>query len=205
MEQWLSAAAWIARFHAATARQTGIEPAGPWVRYDAAFYWQWLRRAAAFCRNRGGGTRDQQELIRRLEAHYGRVVDRLLALPCTMIHGELYASNIIVKSGNGGARICPVDWETTAIGPGLIDLAALTAGRWTDLQQARIARAYYEAREPRPDQARSSFDRFLSDLAVCRLHLAVLRLGWAERWEPPREHEYDWWGETRRLADQLGL
>jgi thiamine kinase-like enzyme len=30
-----------------------------------------------------------------------------------------------------GWRVCPVDWEMAAVGPGLIDLAALTAGWWT--------------------------------------------------------------------------
>jgi Phosphotransferase enzyme family len=70
--------------------------------------------------------------IEKLFGNYDRVVERLLEFPVTFLHGEFYASNVLVVCEEGeGWRVCPVDWEMAAVGPGLIDLAALTAGRWT--------------------------------------------------------------------------
>jgi Ser/Thr protein kinase RdoA (MazF antagonist) len=207
IEQWRQVAAWLADFHAATARlvATQAAPTGSWLRYDREFYWRWLHRAEAFRRSRGGGGPEEDRLSRRLRARYDEVVDRLLAMPRTLIHGEFYASNIIVSAPTGGARVCPLDWETTAVGPGLVDLAALTAGGWSETERVSIGLAYYEAREQGPSPLHSSFESFMEDLTVCRLHLAVLWLGWAEHWEPPPDHQNDWWAEARRLADELGF
>ena len=45
-------------------------------------------------------------------------MDRLVRLPRTLIHGELYPSNVIVGRGHHRERVCPVDWEMAALGPG---------------------------------------------------------------------------------------
>ena len=50
-----------------------------------------------------------------------RALARLAGLPAVFVHGEFYASNILVSR----ARLCPVDWEMAGIGPGVLDLAAL--------------------------------------------------------------------------------
>jgi thiamine kinase-like enzyme len=125
-----------------------------------------------------------------------------VALPVTFIHGEFYASNVLVD--DGGTRVCPVDWEMAALGPGLIDLAALTAGRWTEPEREALVLAYMTALAPRrgwpPPRA-----EFLAALACCRLHLALQWLGWSERWSPPAEHAHDWLHEALALADVLGL
>jgi aminoglycoside/choline kinase family phosphotransferase len=206
LEQWKRAAVWLACFHASSA-SVGIQPdaPGPWIHYDARSYRRWVDRARAFHAARPARRREETRFFGRLAASYEGVVDRLLALSPTLIHGEFYASNIIVGSEAGEARICPVDWETTAIGPALVDLAALTAGKWSEAERTSIALAYYEASASHSTLPVSSVPRFLESLAVCRLHLAVLGLGWAQRWEPPRHHRFDWLGEARQLADELGL
>ena len=53
--------------------------------------------------------------------------------------------DILIVPEDNGLRICPVDWELAARGPGLLDLAALSAGRWSDDERDRLARAYFEA------------------------------------------------------------
>ena len=107
-------------------------------------------------------------------------------VPQTLIHGELYPSNVLVDP----PRVCPVDWEMAAIGPGVIDLAALCGG-WETVAAARLTAAYG------PVDA--------SDLARACLHLALQWLGWSAGWKPPPEHSHDWLGEALALVRELDL
>src|SRR5262249_56494052 len=102
------------------------------------FYRQWLERARTFA-SRAGGARQKLDW---LEGRYESVIERLAALPATVIHGEFYASNVLVQQTMAGLRVCPVDWEMAAVGPGLVGLAALTAGKWAGPTQARLAATY---------------------------------------------------------------
>jgi thiamine kinase-like enzyme len=111
---------------------------------------------------------------------------------------------VLVAETGGEVRICPVDWEMAAVGSGLLDLAALTAGQWTEEERTALALAYYGALPP---AARQTLDEpaFLEALDWCRLQLAVQWLGWAPGWSPPAEHAHDWLGEALHLAGRLGL
>jgi hypothetical protein len=123
---------------------------------------------------------------RHLLCHDERFYRRWIAqLPRTLIHGELYASNVLVS----GARIAAVDWEMAAIGPGVIDLAALVTG-WDSDSRRRIVAAYGEVAQ--------------ADLAAARLQLALQWLGWAKQWDAPAEHRRDWLAEARDAALDLG-
>ena len=113
-------------------------------------------------------------------------------MPRTLLHGEFYASNVIVAD----ERVCPIDWEMAARGPGLIDLAALISGKWTEDQKAELANEYQSVNDVK------DFDESLN---LCRLHLAVQWLGWAEKWSPPKEHTVDWVAEIRLLIEKLAL
>jgi len=193
---WKEAARWLAGLHS---RFTGRDCLVPLVRtahlliYGPDFYRRWIDRARA-----------AHPSLERLAARYGRVVERLTALPVTLLHGDFYASNVLVEETAGGLRICPVDWEMAAVGPGLIDLAALAAGKWTGEERTALALAYHGSLPP---AARQSLDEpaFLEALDWCRLHLAVQWLGWAPGWVPPPEHANDWLGEALGLTDKLGL
>ena len=193
---WEYVAGWLARAHRTLASST--PRTGSLLRYDAEFFRIWPRRAVASV--------DLDESVRRrlaeVAAGYGAVIDRLLSLPRTVIHGEFYASNVLVDDPATPRRVCPVDWEQAAVGPGLIDLAAHAGGRWGRDDRAAIARAYREALADGDAAAADTFER---DLELCRLHLAFQWLGWAESWSPPAEHVYDWAAEALRLADELSL
>jgi aminoglycoside phosphotransferase (APT) family kinase protein len=143
--------------------------------------------------------------IKRLAERYDQVVERLLALPRTLIHGEFYASNVLVDGREEQARVCPVDWEMAALGPGLVDLAALTAGGWTAEEKAALSMAYFEEFEELMEHDGHLLDaeEFLIALEYCRLHLAVQWLGWAPEWSPPPEHAQDWLSEALSLAEKL--
>lgn len=196
---WREVARWLARLHARFLRPETLPAEAPLIRHDAAYYRRWMRRALAFRRRRGGST----DGLERVAERYDEVVERILALPRSLIHGELYASNVLVQERAGRARrVCPVDWETAALGPGLVDLAALVAGAWSEAERESIARAYLDewtdlAPAPLPEET------FRDGLACCRLHLAVQWLGWSARWSPPREHAHDWLREALDLSERI--
>ncbi len=184
---WEEVAGWLARFHARG--EAILHPRA--IRCDRAFFEGWLHRARA-------ATRDER--LDRLAAAYSTVVDQLLALPVTLIHGEFYPSNVLIGRASAGVRVCAVDWEMTARGPGLLDLAAITAGGWTEAERAAIQAAYNRALPTALDAA-----ALRRSLACCRLHLALQWLGWAEDWTPPREHAQDWMEVALSAAGELGI
>jgi Phosphotransferase enzyme family len=200
IETWQRAARWAASWHAgfeADPDRPALAHAAHLLNYDRDFYWRWMARARAFARR--GSARNQVEWLASL---YGRVVDLLLSCPVTVIHGELYASNVLVEGEGESLRICPIDWEMAAIGPGLIDLAALTAGSWTEEQRMAMVLSYHARRVAEGGQPKD-LDSLLPVLDGCRLHLAIRYLGWSPAWSPPSEHAYNWLDEALRLAEDL--
>jgi hypothetical protein len=216
---WEEVARWLAGFHAHFARQDRLRT---WVEaaylrhYTADEYRLWIRRAVEHQGQAGKNACPTDRLV-WLAERYETVVERLVRLPATLIHGEFYASNVLTlarsasegaslsgASGWCGVRVCPVDWEMAALGPGLLDLAALTAGKWDDGQRTALARAYHAALAAEDGQA-PGLEAFLETLDCCRLHLAIGWLGWSPEWSPPAEHAWDWRGEALHLAEKLRL
>jgi hypothetical protein len=184
---WEAVARWLAALH------TRFEDARSdhLLFYDRALYETWFARALA-----GSAGRE----LTGLAPAYATVVDRLLEQPTTFVHGECYPSNVLVPNGPSGTRVCPIDWEMAGLGPGLLDVAALTAGDWSDGERDAMVTAYYDALPSPPPRV-----DFLEALESCRLQIAVQWLGWADGWSPPSEHAKDWLGEALRAADRLEL
>ncbi len=204
---WQGVARWLAAMHTRLAGEAEqLAEAAPLLRYDEGFYWAWIRRARAAL-GQGGSSRSgaARHGIEWLASRYERVVERLMALQVTFIHGEFYAPNVLVQERTGGPlRVCPVDWEMAAVGPGPMDLAALIAGGWHEEEKAALAEAYHSALAP-GDRRPPTRDVFSATLESCRLHVAVQWLGWFGRRRPFGAHEQDWLGEALHLAEKLGL
>jgi aminoglycoside phosphotransferase (APT) family kinase protein len=202
-ELWEQTARWLAQFHAAMAPKIDRHRVeGRLVDHDAAFYRRWIERASKFAPERSDGSAAK---VAWLRDRHDQVVEALCAMPRTVLHGEFYASNVLVASDFGhspvgrksDARVAPVDWELAAAGPGLTDLAALGSG-WPPEDQEAIAVAY--AAEPGVPPFTPS------DLDLARLQIAIQWLGWAPpEWEPPEGQRHDWLGEALELAEELGL
>lgn len=190
---WEHAARALARLHGRLAGREGRVPR--LVRHDAELLWLWPRRAASFA------TASRPEL-ERIAACYEPVVQRILDLPTGVIHGEFYASNVLVDDAYSPQRVCPVDWELAGVGPGLLDLAALVSGGWTAEDRDAIAAAYLDAL---PAGTRPQPAVFREGLDACRLHLALQWLGWSASWSPPPEHASDWLRDALELSGKLGL
>jgi hypothetical protein len=180
-DHWLAAARWLARLHA-----SGAVEGCHLIRHDEEYYRRWPRLAGLDLPG------------------YDAVIRRLAELPATLIHGEFYASNVLVQETPSGVRICPVDWETAGVGPGLIDLAALTTGRWSNAERAAMIAAYRaalaaEGQRPPP------LEELLVQLDWCRLHLALRWLYRPAGWRPPAHQAFDWRGEVEQVAAKLRL
>ena len=208
VEIWNAVAHWLGGMHTYLIRETEIRESqhiAHLVKYDGKFYGRWIDRAVRFI-HEGDTTpgREAAASIEWLAGRYGRVIEHMLSLPVTVIHGEFFASNVLLDIGPGHFRICPVDWEMAAIAPGPIDLAGLTSGNWTATQKNGMARAYYEAL-PDSSPAKCGWREFLTNLEYCRLHQAVQWLGWSPGWTPPPEHAQNWLKEALRCAKRLRL
>jgi hypothetical protein len=195
---WQEAAVWLAGLHSMPAGNCAERArAARLLDYDRGYYRRWIDRALEFSEDGG-----RRRALGWLEQRYEAVIDGLLALPKTILHGEFYASNVLVSADRSdertGARVAPVDWELAATGPGIVDLAALVSGNWGDEDRAAIVSAYRSA------PGAGNFSPEQLDLA--RLHLAVLWVGWAPpSWVPPEGQRHDWLGEAVRLAEELDL
>jgi thiamine kinase-like enzyme len=192
---WAEAARWLGELHVRFRDEVDrLAVELPLVDYDEAYYRRWLARAREFSQGDPVKVRSLDWLARR----YDGVVEALLSLPQTFLHGEFYASNVLVDDSAGRCRVAPVDWELAARGPGLVDLAALVSGNWEEAERERIVAAYRAA------VGGELFSRRQLDLA--RLHLAVQWLGWAPpEWVPPEGQRHDWLGEALELAEGMGL
>lgn len=191
---WEVVARWLAHMHGALARRSS--GCRRLLRYDAELLTRWADRAVEYAAAPHG------DRLGEIAARYDTVLDIMLVAPATPIHGEFYASNVLVDDPSSPSRVCPVDWEMAALGPPLIDLAALVSGAWSAPDRDAIAAAYYSALPPAERLAERDFGIALD---ACRLHLAMQWLGWSERWSPPAEHTTDWLATALGLAASLGL
>jgi hypothetical protein len=178
IEAWQEAARWLAALHARP-----VTPSHRLLRYDA----EHLRRRFSLASG-----------LPRAELIGTAVAERLAAFPVSFIHGEFCASNVLIERNGGPVRVRPVDWETCGTGPGVLDLAALTAGSWPEAARLRIEQAYLDAC---PARLRPTPE----DIDYARLLLAGQWFGWSARWTPPPHHAHDWRAEVVRLTERLAL
>jgi aminoglycoside phosphotransferase (APT) family kinase protein len=196
---WEQVAQWLGKFHAFFAWPLDeLRARNPYLlEHSRSWFRDWCERA----RSALACSRDRRAAaVRRSLDHYDVVASALAALPRTLVHGELYPSNVLVTPQHVDVRIYPVDWEMAAIGPGLMDLAALSGG-WESDERRRLVAAYLRTA---PGEARE-VEAVTADLARCRLHLALQWLGWSSEWTPPKEHARDWLGEALLLSHELKL
>jgi hypothetical protein len=189
-EAWRAAAGWVGRFHR-TWRERSAELAGvrrrvPLLNHDAAHLAGLATRVRA-----QRGHAPTPELAEVLAAWNG-ASQELLRVEPTIVHGECYASNVLV--GDTG-RVTVVDWETTAIGSGWGDLAALVVG-WDRAAREQFLEEYL--RSAGPVAAPVAPERLLD---AARLGVCVQWLGADPLWAPPDEQQRDWLAEARSVID----
>jgi hypothetical protein len=150
---------WLGNFHAL---HEGTNIAHSTLRvYDIEYFVEWAARTIEYTRPYV----DELPWLRPMcEAYFERVAN-LLQGPLTIIHGEYYYKNVLVADDVA----YPVDWETAAVGPGVIDIAAITEC-WREATVSECIARYCASRWP--DGAPPDFQ---SSLEIARAY-------WLFRW-----------------------
>ena len=192
---WEAATRWLGSFHRSGRSLLGRAAAsGHLLVRDGPSHRRWLRRARRIARE--GGRRGEVARLESIAAAFDRAVGVLEGEPPTLLHGEFYASNVLVERGAAGWRVRPVDWESVAVGPAALDLAAVVSGDWAPAVRAGLLSAYAEAASPHPAPGPEA-------LAAGELVMAVQWLGWSSRWRPPAEHARDWLAVATEAAGRV--
>src|SRR5439155_12770486 len=122
--------------------------------------------------------------VRRLVTN----VDRLASFPQSVIHGQYFGRNIMLRLRRPKQLIAPIDWETAVVGPSWYDLVSLTAGHWTQEQRLALWRAYFNA-----DRAETASDMgwnfFCNSLRELEIYQAL---------------EWLIWGRSRSVSHNFG-
>jgi hypothetical protein len=206
IEHWNAAARWLAQLHnnsEVAARAKKIAPV--LIQYDRAYFDIWLPRAKKFLSTSGSNLPPGLlHGFKNICKNYHRIVDRLASLPTSFIHGDFFASNVLLRNETSPKQICPMDWELAGFGSGLLDLAALTCGKWEPPERISMISAYREALRPIKG-SKPSIQELIGAVDTCELHLAIQFLGWSDSWTPPQTHTQDWLRTAIRLAARLGL
>ncbi len=171
--RWVPAAQWAARFHAATrnlpASQTNFLPS-----YDAAHF----RRCAARIQKilPGLESKDRQ-LIERACNHFENRIDWLNGLSRSVIHGQFFGKNIMLRPKSHKHHIAVIDWETAALGPSSFDLVSVSSGRWTARERESMWRAYFDQYQAETRLA-LDWDSFCLELREMELYQGLEWLAW---------------------------
>ncbi|HSR68212.1 MAG TPA: phosphotransferase [Acidobacteriota bacterium] len=171
IESWQEAARWLRRFHEHFADNwSGSEHLEErLLSYDAAWFERWAERAGRFLEG-------ESAAFESARAGFSKRVEEIESYPQGLVHGELYASNVLAED----RRIVPIDWEMAGRGPRWLDLAALTSGPWKADEITQIEGAYGLADADRPK------------VAFLRRALALQWLGWSPDWKPPKGQRQNW-------------
>lgn len=185
------AARWLGQFHAANEKHVANSKFADLKTHDVEYYLGWSRRTLLF----SDQLRHYYPWLAKVCRAFEELVDALLMPPRTIIHGEYFASNILLRC----KTVYPVDWESAAIGVGEIDLASLTQGNWP-VDIVSLCVSEYQR------------TRWAKDPPIEFEHkLAVSRLYWLFRWlgdRPERTTHPDYrgcfealrfWGKRLRL------
>lgn len=182
------AARWIGRFHALCSTRVSSPALSFLRRYDLDYYKGWVRRTLQMTEQSGPSSRWLETVCNRFD----EVIEALDDSPPTIIHGEYYPENILLQDG----MIYPVDWESTAIGSGEIDLVTLTEGWDQDAIQG-LELEYQQARWP--EGPPHDFHR---SLCAARIYIQFRWLG--DRPDKTR-HQQERLEVLRKHANEMGL
>ncbi len=193
--QWISrmtmAARWLGRFHNATT-EVILELGRQFlIRYDREYYVAWSNRTRLYTTP----VHTRFPWIPAACDYFEDSVDYLLRLQETVIHGKFNPKEVLIR----GEDVYPVDWESAAIGVGVIDLAMFVDG-WPCEEVRQWVRAYQNARWP--SGVPHDFDRLFD---IAQLYVQMRWLGDHSEWTVRvAETDRPWrFQKVRALLEQM--
>ena len=125
------AAAWLGSFHRRTHHLAEVQP--PWITdYAGSSITKLMDRAWPALERLARSHGELREALTPLRL----AMAALARCHASLIHGDCYPANVLI---NGG-EVVVIDWERAGLGPGEVDLAALTDGWPTTTVDACILR-----------------------------------------------------------------
>jgi aminoglycoside phosphotransferase (APT) family kinase protein len=173
LARWVSAIQWAARFHVTT-RNLPEDQLSFLPRFTRDRYVQCAERVRGILPDLA--SRDR-EIVEQSLHRFESIIEKLEGLPQSIIHGQYFGRNIMLRHGDPDRLIAVIDWETAAVGPSAYDLVSLTAGKWTDEQRRTLRRAYFEEYQTNLNLA-LDWESFNASLHDVELYQAMEWLGW---------------------------
>jgi hypothetical protein len=138
-EHWLAAVQWLVRLYDYSIQNAQLlEGCAFLPRHDHHFF-QGPAEAAYLTVSRfSPGLADRLAPILR---GYTPLVHAMASQPAVLVHGSYRQEQILLDQRTQPPRLCPVDWETAALGANLFDLAYLADG-FTSPQLDEIIEVY---------------------------------------------------------------
>jgi aminoglycoside phosphotransferase (APT) family kinase protein len=205
---WQASAGWLATFHQCAkqfSQQKKRAARTTLVDYGEEYFLEWAKRAERFLSiHLADSDAELARQFRKIFNRYDRVARFLSQLPRTLVHGEYYPSNVIIREDGRGRHVCPIDWELAGRGSGILDLAALSFGDWSPEKKGALIRAYREVLPPTNDLA-LTLQETHEAVEYGHLHFCMRQLGWASEWQPPDQHSKNWVEEALILAKKLAI
>jgi hypothetical protein len=191
LDLWHRAAAWLGGFQSAVVdRMPELVSSGRFTTHGPRYFARIGTRAVA-----GAGEYDP-ELARRVNdllPRYEEHAATLMRHPQTLVHGGFRPAQVLVSGDGDSPRICPTDWEISAVGSCLYDLATLADG--FEGAEAEAFLEHFAAEAPWVGAAPAPGD--LQDaLAACRMHRTMKWIAHAYARGMPL-------AKTRALVDSL--
>jgi len=135
---WVQAAAWLGRMQAHVAAHPELLSRSRLVK--PLTHDHFLSTAAAAERAAAAYAPELARRVGRALEGYAELAARIAAQQPTLVHGSYRPQNILLRAGAGAQPpICPVDWETAALGPAGYDLAYLSEGFDEQRRQLLVA------------------------------------------------------------------
>jgi aminoglycoside phosphotransferase (APT) family kinase protein len=175
---------WIANFHKLF---ENFEP-DYITKYSARYYLVWPDKVDEIVASNG----NKYPWLINVTNYFRNNISILTEAPKTIIHGEYYPNNILIHKG----QIKPIDWESVAIAPGELDLAAAIDGHTDEMKKTGVE-AYITTRWHDND-----FDRraFKERLLMAQLYFHFRWIGGKPKKYEKYAHRFD---DLLRLSSAL--
>ena len=184
----IKAAVWIGKFHRTGSERLEDSSLRFLNRYDINYFSGWSERTYQF----SVSSNNQSNWLKKVCTQFPVWAEPLMERGQTIIHGEYYPQNILYSEGS----IYPVDWESSAISAGEIDIATLTED-WPlpDIKQFEIQyeKTRWEGGTPTD---------YYHVLAIARIYQHFRWLGDNPDWSSFIIERLE---ELRRDAEQIGM
>lgn len=144
-DRWLDAVRWLGRLHGFSVENDQRVQQSTWlVRHDRSFF---ERTAVAANRALSHFPLPLAQRLGAVVSTYAPLIDAMVRQPPVLVHGSYGKEHILLDSSAEPRRVCPVDWESAALGASLFDLAYLIDGFGSPVLDDIIA-VYREALSP---------------------------------------------------------